>query len=360
MTRIWGLYTLDLMRSIFLLLLLFTVCAGCAAQATPTPAAKQQYPATWTPAPTPRSTSRAPTPTLVIQGTSAPPPTRDPNARVLPSVRRNGIGIWLDLTSKTPKISNSLLAGANVVVTDSGANFQRSRNIFAFLSASSQALREPNSLPPEYNGVIVTSTNPIELEAIRRGIQPRLLLVSQSITETNVLTPSVSLVDGMQLENFLTEPNAPLSNFPTEPEWKRQVDVLAQWSHDPNAVVLVSTRTRASTGGNSEPVEQWLRFAFASFLIAANNSHTFFNFENAGAAQALVLPADFDLGTVQSAILKQNGVYQRRFTRGLILVNPGDGVRTLVLSRGYTDLSGNLLDRVQLQPHTGMILRNAK
>jgi hypothetical protein len=49
---------------------------------------------------------------------------------------------------------------------------------------------------------------------------------------------------------------------------------------------------------------------------------------------------------------------KREFANGIVLVNePGNGTKSITLSKPYTDPSGNLVTSVSLSGRSGMILR---
>jgi hypothetical protein len=355
------LYTLGAMRALFLLIFALPLLSGCLEQATPTPVEIQQYPATWTPAPTGTSTPYPPTATLVIQRTPGAAPTRDPNARVLPNVPRYGFGLWLTWTSETPKILEPLAARANVIVTDGTGNFQRGSNTFVFLTGEANTFAANSTLASQYNGVVVSPTIQTELTAVRTAIAPRLVLVSLPVTNTTGLAEIGSVIDGVRLENFLSDPNATPGQFGSEADWKRDVETLATLSSNSNYTVLAQTRLGETTGNTTVSAEQWFNYSLASFLIAVNGTHSFFNFESASAPQSADSPLNTrEIGTPIGGTIKQNGVYQRRFTRGLVLVNPTEEASAFALPRNYLDSNGARIDQVNMLPHTGMILLNTE
>lgn len=349
------------MRVVVLLVLALPILTACLPTAEPSPVEVIQYPPTWTPAPTPTNTPLPPTATLVIQRTPGAVATRDPNARALPSIPRNEFGLWLAVTKETLKTVASLVPRANVLVTDGLGTFQRNTTTFVILSSAMQAFSATNALPSQYNGVVVPAASESTLRLVRDAISPRVLLVSVSVTETQTLDTIAQETDGVLLENFLTEPDAPLSKFPDLDAWKRDIDALAALSAKSNYIVLTSTRPGKNAGDSGVTVEQWLQYALASFLLAVKNNHSFFGFESALPPAALDSRLnDVQIGTPLGSAFQQNGVYQRRFTRGLVMVNPGNEARAFVLPRTYADFRGTRLNDVNLLPHTGMILLNVE
>ena len=349
------------MRAI-LLLALVPFLVGCLEQAAPTPVEVQQYPATWTPAPTPTNTPLPPTATLVIQRTPGTFSTRDPNARILPIAPRNGFGIALTVTSETSKILAPVAARANVIFTDGSANIPRTG--FVFLNAAATTLGANELLAPQYAGVVYENARGSDADALaakRAALTPRLVLASLTVTDTATLAKLASVTDGLRLENFLRAPDSSNAQFKLEAEWKADVDTLDALSSNATMVLVTNTRLSAVEEESEVPPEQWLSYALASFLLGANNSHTFFSFESPLTPQVLDTPLlNIELGSPQAGMFKQNNVYQRRFTRGLVLVNPSDNRYAFSLSRNYLDVNGTRVDQVEMLPHTGMILLNVE
>lgn len=349
------------MRALVLLVIALPLFVACVAQPPTVPVQVLEYPATWTPAPTATASPLPPTATLVVQDTPLPVVTRDPNARLLPSSPRNSVGTWLAISTQLSKILEPLVPRANVLVTDGTVSGARNPRQVLLLSGQADAFSTENALPPQYNGVLVATTDPAKIQAVRKAIHTRLLIVSMPVTGTETLKAIASDVDGVRLENFLTDLSTPRSQFPGETDWKQDVDALAALAASPNLVVLTATRLSTLPGDDSISVDQWLKFAFASFLLGANNSHSFFGFETPVSVQTLDTPMlQVQIGTPLGAALKQNAVYQRRFTGGLVLVNPDTVPHALELSRPYVDLVGNAVPRLNILPHTGVILLNAQ
>lgn len=344
---------------VILLLVPVLFLFSCLGQATPLPVEVQQYPATWTPSITPTRTPRPPTATLVIQRTPGALPTRDPNLRILPNAPRNGIGVWAIVDAAAPPLSETRAARANVLVTDGALKLPRN-NAFVMLT-----LADANGLPEQnqnsiYDGFILAAPTSATT-GLRETIKPRVLLVSAAISDTTTLDTLAENFDGARLENFLRAADAPANAFLDEGAWRAQIEMLDKLSSNPNAVILVSTPFNPPSVDATIPVEQWLNYALASFMLGANGAHTFFDFEAARAPQGMDSPLyNLEMGTPLGAPFKQNNVYQRRFTNGLVLVNPGNEAYAFALARNYFDASGAAVDQVNMPPHTGMLLLNAE
>lgn len=340
------------------------LAAGCVA-APITPVFAVQYPATWTPAPTPTNTPPGPTATLVIQSTPLPPATRDPNARRLPSAPRGGIGAWLDTSTLAPESLQLLAPRAQVFAALALPGAPRNPNqIWLYKTVISDTTAVAAPLNPAWDGLLLENAAAASadmLAALRQRIAPRLFLLDAAPSSAADAAPRLAQADGICYCNFLRAPDAPLDAFETEEKWLRDVNTLAALTADPNAVVLTATQFAGDDSKSGIVMQGWFDYALGSYLMGVNNGRTFFGFQGKGAQELIGSQAlTVQLGAPQGAMLKANAVYQRRFARGLALVNPAAVPRALALARNYYNLNGGRMTEVKLPPHSGMILLNAE
>lgn len=226
----------------------------------------------------------------------------------------------------------------------------------------------------------------IMLDAIRRAIPPGKLITLNGLgpggrywTEPESASPRVLLpyVKGAMSERIWRDPPQPLDRWPTAEHWMEDVRMVQDverrglmgfwwtkcWTkngtsrHEPNAEVLVP---------------QWRRFALASYLLAAG-PHSYFNFDTdrddkpkSNAAEYFP-EYDAPLGHAISEMipLGDTGAHARRFSNGVVLVNPTaqaivsvklpwpELVQAKLLSAGENrTLSGEFT----LPAHTGLLL----
>lgn len=330
---------------------------GCAANPTPTPLHVQQYPATWTPAPTPTNTPPGPTATLVIQKTRGPLPTRDPNARLIPNVARGAIGLWAAVTDEQTQTAAPLTPRAQILVSENPVSRLRRPNQFLFLQTA--APPDTTALPADVNGIVLTqngSFSPDTVPELRARVAPRFVLASALITDTARLDEWLGVADGIVLQNFLRTADAPPEQFPSEELWKQDVETLARVSANPDHILLTATDFPTVEEQAIPLVRQWLQYGLASYLLAVNNTHTFFGVSPAAQPYANLPELGIELGAPMGGMYKQNGVYQRRFVKGLVLVNPSSDMHAFYLPRSYRDANGFVLTQIEMPPHTGAIL----
>ncbi len=366
------------MRFFFAVFLLLLGTAGCDLQlapAVPSPT-MMRFPVTWTPAPTYTPLPPTPTNTLVIQ--DSPVMTRTPaaNVRPYPDATNGTIGRWAE-TASLPADQLGTLAPLIRVVTGPQALAARRLNWRLIALARLDAGQPGNlvsraiSATQSYDGLllehVVTDTLPSTdalLASLRAPLGKRLLVASTYAwndgaayaAHTADAQALLKRVDGACLCNFLRASDTPTQTFKSEVEWKKDVDALAALSQAPSTFTLVSTPFKLS-GGDPEQLRPWLDYALASFLLGANGTHAYFNFQGP-LADGYMSSRELDtaLGYPSAAYYQNAGLYVRQFQKGMVAVNPGDYARELPLARPYLTLEGEQITRLRLEPRTGTIL----
>jgi Hypothetical glycosyl hydrolase family 15 len=141
--------------------------------------------------------------------------------------------------------------------------------------------------------------------------------------------------------------------------WAQNVQMLIDNARNGTGALL---NYDAST---SVPLEQAREFATASFLIG-RGPHQFLQFsdsahhsyEQLSPLYQMPIGAPVETFTNVSSYL-QGGVYQRDFTNGKALANPGSSTVTVALGGAYTDVNGTTMTSVKLAPKTGIVLVRA-
>ena len=159
-----------------------------------------------------------------------------------------------------------------------GQRAYRGASRFLFLRGNPPT--ETATLAPQFNGVVVDTTTQEEWKSLEDALEPRLLLVTTTVTNTTTLAALGSVTDGAQLDNFLREPTSPSDAFRSEADWQRDVAALEALSSNPNLVVLTATRLDTPPEDAAISAVQWFNYTLASFLMGIHNTHTFFGFES--------------------------------------------------------------------------------
>lgn len=371
------------MRLLFVCAVFLVLTSGCL-PAPVTPIEVIQYPATWTPPPPTDTPTPRPTATLVIKETATPnAPHQAANARSLPVSPFARIGAWLDTTNLSTQAIGDYSSYVQLAAgTHALALKELNPSATAFMTIELRAVTDPfeatqlahtnalleDGVLAENIGVDVQrpfETTQAILKNIRAAIAPRLLIAGTYAWQDG---PSYSAheqeahqlleeVDGVCLCDFLRDAGSSPNTFKEESAWKKDVDALAALSASQNKIVLTSTPFSDLTPNQSAVAQSWLGYALGSFLLGVNNSHSFFTVKSPG-SESFAADAAFNakLGAPLGPYYQTFGLYQRRFDRALVVVNPTPSGKELPLARDMQTVSGDTVTSVSVPPHSGMIL----
>lgn len=168
---------------------------------------------------------------------------------------------------------------------------------------------------------------------------------------------------GAMNESFVHAPWEADKTFKTITGWKKDVDALI------GGLALDKQYLAQSgmLGTNSSPAEkqQMMLFTLSSYLLGSGNKSTysFKDYHNPGYDKVFFYPEwDVDLGrpTEQYELMTVgNNIYKRKFSKGLVLVNPSNISYTQIdLDKSYRTLDGQIVDSIDMPPHSGVILTN--
>ena len=177
-------------------------------------------------------------------------------------------------------------------------------------------------------------------------------------------TPTRALLPDTQLtlaELWMRNPQQPADSWPTVDRWKQEVQMIIDCNGGGHPIEVTMKLWAASTAAERQA---WRDFGQASFLIG-NSGSAWFEYSSGQST----LPwndtsplDDVDLGAAldtHSSVdgYLRDGVYQRRFQRGIALVNPGTAAVTVQLDQSYRTSGGSLVTQVTLAPHSGQVLQ---
>jgi hypothetical protein len=158
-------------------------------------------------------------------------------------------------------------------------------------------------------------------------------------------------------ELFVRAAGDSLTKYRPAAAWKSDVSMLAD-SGSRAKVVLAATKTWVT--GSDADKEAWHRYALATFLLGTDGAG-YFAFLPDKTWAAITAPStdeDADIGTASGpyAKVKGTGMYQRRFTNGVVVVNPTTTPYTMALGGTFRSLGGETVTSVTMAPHTGDVL----
>jgi hypothetical protein len=169
--------------------------------------------------------------------------------------------------------------------------------------------------------------------------------------------PTSQLLSGMSAgsaEMFIRANDA-ITTYKPETLWKQDVDMLVDAQQKGSGVMAM---TRVWVTATADQTAAWHQYALASYLLATNG-HSFFTFLAAHTNEALTADYAIDhvaLGYPLGPYVKVNGIYQRLFNAGMVLVNPTAASVTVTLPATYRDVQGLVVTAVTLTANTSYIL----
>jgi hypothetical protein len=161
-------------------------------------------------------------------------------------------------------------------------------------------------------------------------------------------------IDGGIAETWLRDASQPITSYPDVAAWRASVDMLSATDAD------VFVMTKMWTNGTPEQKEAWHRFAYASFLLG-DVGHAYFTFSSARSSSLDpdTLAEATSIGTPIAPLQRTGNVFERPFTDGLVVVNPGAAPTSLRLGGTYRGDDGDVIRSVTLGPHDAAILTRA-
>jgi hypothetical protein len=174
---------------------------------------------------------------------------------------------------------------------------------------------------------------------VRSTVSPSLVVGNGLKDGPNIAESSVLFngINGAMAESFLRMANQPLTTYPTVATWQQNVNMLLS---PPKPILIV---TKAWASGTTDQVTQWHLFSLASFLLATDG-RSYFYFTGSSSDQPIsVVPWTVNIGDPTGAYALQDGVYERPFANGLVMVNPGTTSVTVPLTGTYTAQDGTVV-----------------
>ena len=154
------------------------------------------------------------------------------------------------------------------------------------------------------------------------------------------------------VELFVRTPFDAAGSYRPTSRWRLDVDMLRHAARHGRTLFCV---TKAWSDASAARKDRMFRYAFATFLLVGS-ARSYFSFlydRNTGRPNSAW---DVGLGGPRGSYERRDGVFQRRFAHGRVLVNPsGRGVRVHLPHRMRTP-GGQWVRRVSMPAHTGLIL----
>ncbi|HEY7416017.1 MAG TPA: putative glycoside hydrolase, partial [Ktedonobacteraceae bacterium] len=197
----------------------------------------------------------------------------------------------------------------------------------------------------------------IRMQAALHSLQRPLALIPNlslgSISPTApVVQQFISHVDGVLDEGGFTNY---ANGYVTGAQWVQKINFIRNVQQQTEPYYIINQYPSAPL---SRAQIQW---ALSSYLMAKGSLSTVFISGNQQYGVDLRYPEySIAIGTPQGNMYGSQQVYWRKYSNGLVIVNPSASTHyTVTLDKSYLDAYGNRVSKtLTLQPHSGIILLN--
>lgn len=140
------------------------------------------------------------------------------------------------------------------------------------------------------------------------------------------------------------------AGFLTGDDWRFQTRLLQAAQARGKAFVAITYSTPDDAAA--------MEYARASFLLFERGRRSAFAFSTGCTSEPAAANWRASVGVPRGKAVAVNGIWRRRFSRGLVVVNPSDGLTlTAALGGTYVRVDGSRVTAAALPPHTGLVLR---
>jgi hypothetical protein len=162
---------------------------------------------------------------------------------------------------------------------------------------------------------------------------------------------------GSMVELFLRAPTTPVGTYESPAQWLEEIQMLRDSAAHGKQLF---TMTKVWCSATQRQKDSWNRFALSSFLLGYTPGLDWFSFRYDHGATFDNDYWNAKVGVPAAPYAKSGGSYLRRFTNGLVVVNPGAGTVRLKLNGTYRTLEGaKISGTITLVAHSGEVLINA-
>jgi hypothetical protein len=195
---------------------------------------------------------------------------------------------------------------------------------------------------------------------VRAAVMPSIVVGNGLATGPEYFSPTAPTsqllagLDGGFTEAFLRTPHQRAGRYPSVTAWTQSVEMLVDASTRDKPVLALTKLWSSATSGQ---VAGWHRYSLASFLLGTDGTSYYAFTGSKSDLPALKTPWTVNIGVPLAGYGPRDGVYQRAFSKGLVLVNPASESRTVPLADSYTDMAGTPVSGSLVMPaHSGQVL----
>jgi hypothetical protein len=193
---------------------------------------------------------------------------------------------------------------------------------------------------------------------IKAAVTPKTVFfngLSNGRAYFDATAPSSQLLnsaDGGLAETFVRAAHTAIGTHPSVSTWLDDVHMI-QDAAVRSKVVIASVKVWVA--GTQPQFDAWNEYAMASFLMGYNG-YSYYHFRTDKGPSSTTTGA-VALGSPINAFYQATaGYYERDFSTGMVLANPGNSTYTVTLPRTFKTLSGTSVTSVTLGPTSGAVL----
>jgi hypothetical protein len=195
---------------------------------------------------------------------------------------------------------------------------------------------------------------------VRTKVQP-LLVFGNGLTNGSLFyeagDPTRPIIDGLDggiAEEWLRQSTAPASVYPTLAVWKKNVNMIGVVESEGKPLLVV---TKLWSSATVTQQYAWLQYSLATFLLGTLGKSAFFFSPSSHASRTGTFSVySTNIGTPIGKYALSQGVYQRSFSNGLVLVNPSRSAVAVSLGRSYYTTTRQQVTSLTMAPNTGALL----
>jgi hypothetical protein len=173
--------------------------------------------------------------------------------------------------------------------------------------------------------------------------------------------PTSTLLDGLTAamdEAWVRQASDPVNSYRPVNAWRDDVDMLSNVARRKigNVAIVVCKLWVKATAAQ---IVSWHRYSLATFMLGYEPGHAYYSFRSDHNLTDPNSMTSVNLGTPTGAYFANSSAFQRRFTKGTVVVNPSDATVKVSLGGAYLDSGGHVVRSITLGPHGAAILDKA-
>ena len=201
---------------------------------------------------------------------------------------------------------------------------------------------------------------------IRRAIGSKLNIVNGIFEGSRFWrdqTKWMKLLSNCEIDGFFSEGLFNWNGFYSEDKWKESLDFVVwvqnNFLNQRGKIYCLAGLCAVDQIPDDCTTQQMAAFVFSSLLLGINKSQSYLLLQGAMLLDDVQNLFKIDLGVPKGDyyLIEGTHVYARDFTKVKVLVNSADEPYSVNLDGDYETLEGQIVSSINIEPHTGVILK---